>query len=244
MRGLLALLLLLVPGAAAAQTPDESWGCASAYYFQPTDEYGHGVLGDALEYKGLGMSFYADDTRTDITEARIVLPGGQVFEDLAPRCWDFNDDGAPDPVTVISDAADGARLAIYIRGELAFQTPPIGRGYRWLAPAGLADFDGDGTVDIAYVETPHIGGILKIWTIRENALVQIAEAEGVSNHRIGEAFISGGVRDCGDGPELVLATADWSRLVRAWMVDGALEIEPISRSVRPDVWARAMECEL
>ncbi len=244
MRLAAALLALTLPVCAMAQTPEESWGCASAAYFGPTDEYRHGVLGDDLEYKGLYMSFYRDDSQEEIDEVRITLPDGQVFEDLSPRCGDFNKDGAPDPVTVISDAKDGARLAIFIRGEIAYQTPPIGRGYRWLAPAGIADFNGDGVVDVAYVETPHIGGTLRIWSFRDGKFIQIANIGGVSNHKIGQAFISGGVRDCGEGPELVVAMADWSRLLRAWMVDGVLEVEPISRSTGRSAWARAMECEL
>lgn len=172
-----------------------------------------------------------------------------MVEDVEIRIADLTDDGVPEVVVVESSVSGGAELVVYggLEAEslikIAF-TPPIGRRNRWLAPAGIADFDGDGQNDIAYVETPHIGGILKIWTMRDGALVQIARAPGVSNHRIGEDFISGGVRNCGDGAELVLAMADWSRLVRAWMADGALEVEPISRSTRPDAWRRAMKCNL
>ena len=38
-------------------------------------------------------------------------------------------------------------------------------------------------------------------------------ATGLTNHRIGEDFISSGLRDCGDGPEMLTANADWSRLI-------------------------------
>jgi hypothetical protein len=36
-----------------------------------------------------------------------------------------------------------------------FLRPP-----RRLNPVGFGDFDGDGAMEVAYVQTPHIGGIL------------------------------------------------------------------------------------
>ena len=99
-------------------------------------------------------------------------------------------------------------------------------------------------VEVSYVETPHIGGTLRIWSFRDGKFIQIAEHSGVSNHKIGQAYISGGARDCGEGPELVIATADWRRLLRAWMVDGRIEVEPISRTTDRSAWARALKCEL
>jgi hypothetical protein len=41
-------------------------------------------------------------------------------------------------------------------------------------------------------------------------LVEVARRPGLTNHVAGEAVIRGGLRDCGSGPELVLATPDWS----------------------------------
>ena len=52
-------------------------------------------------------------------------------------------------------------------------------------------------------------------------LVETARFPGLTNHRIGDAVISGGLRDCGTGPELILASRDWTRIlrVRAGVVD-------------------------
>jgi hypothetical protein len=69
-------------------------------------------------------------------------------------------------------------------------------------------------------ETPHLGRVLRVWRLEAGELVEAASLQGVTNHRIGDAVISGGLRDCGDGPELVLANDDWTRLV-AVRFDGA-----------------------
>ncbi|MEM9140169.1 MAG: VCBS repeat-containing protein [Pseudomonadota bacterium] len=224
----------------ATSSEDLGWGCASAAYFGETTEYRHGVLGDAIEYKSLYSTWIEDG---EIVEGRFTLPDGQVFEDIAPRCADFNGDGVPDPVVIIADARDGARLAIFVKGELFAQNPPIGTGNRWLAPAGIADFTGDGVLDIAYVDRPHIFGMLRLWTVTDGALVQVAELKGFSNHRIGEDFITGGARDCGQGPELVLPDDNWSRLMIVRYEGGELRAAPIADRSDPATVKAALNCK-
>ncbi len=80
-------------------------------------------------------------------------------------------------------------------------------------PPRAADFDGDGRIEIAYVDRPHLLADLVFVRIEGAALVERARLPGVTNHRIGEDSLSGGLRDCGQGPELVAASADWSRLL-------------------------------
>jgi hypothetical protein len=192
-----------------------------ARYVGVTRDYAHGVLGDALEAEGLLVRY--DDGAHVVCDTVLAGPD-RVFEDTSPRLADVDQDGLNDVVAVASHRQYGARLELYGYpgpGE-AFQllahTAYIGTPYRWLAPAGIADFDGDGRVDIAYVETPHLGKTLKIVTPRGDQLVEIASQSGFSNHRIGEAWITGGVRDCGDGPEIVLADGAWRRLVAVRLV--------------------------
>jgi hypothetical protein len=143
-------------------------------------------------------------------------------------------------------AAGGAQLAIYGMEADEFvklaATPHIGRPDRWLAPAGIADFDGDGVPDVAYVETPHIGGILRIWSFKDGEAREIAAAPGYSNHRIGQNFITGGLRDCGNGPELVLPNAAWSQTLLAWQHGGVIESAILSNDADPGTIAKAMEC--
>ncbi|MEL6965648.1 MAG: VCBS repeat-containing protein, partial [Pseudomonadota bacterium] len=157
----------------------------------------------------------------------------RVFEDIGPRLADLNLDGVHEVITVAAHQSFGARLEVYgYPGlgqdfQLISHTPYIGTPYRWLAPIGVADFNNDGRPDIAYVETPHLGKTLKIVTPKGGDLVEIASSYGFSNHRIGEAFISGGVKDCGHGPEMVLADDTW-RYVVAVRLEGT---EIVSRNI-------------
>ncbi len=193
---------------------DTARGPVSAWYEDPTTRYPHGVLGDTVEAGTLAVQLPASP---DCVTVRLSLPQDEVFEDLAPRLADLDGDGNAEIIVVQSHRARGARLAVYgIEGEtlrLRAATPHIGRPNRWLAPVGAADLDGDGATEIAYVDRPHLARILRVWRYRDGALTEIAAASGLTNHRIGEAFISGGIRDCGAGPEIVTANADWSRVM-------------------------------
>ncbi|HSF64157.1 MAG TPA: FG-GAP-like repeat-containing protein [Paracoccaceae bacterium] len=170
----------------------------------PTDRYGHDVLGGIPRWSALELG----DLRAD-------LPETLVFEDVAPRLWDVDGDGRPEVVVVEAHVARGARLAVWdvAGGRLrrVAATPFIGQANRWLAPSGIADFDGDGRIEIAYVDRPHLARELVFVRLAGDRLEEVARAPGLTNHRIGDTFIAGGLRDCGAGPEVVLATPDWTR---------------------------------
>ncbi len=202
-RGALLSLCLWLSGLTAT-TADTITG---ARFTEPTGRYAHGVLGDAIEYGALELTV---DNKT----VTIRLPSDRVFEDLAPRLVDVDLDGAPEVIAVESHASSGAQLAIYgSSGEKIAATPHIGTRFRWLAPIGAADLDGDGKVEIAYIDRPHLAKTLRIWRYDGGSLTEIAALPGLTNHRIGEDFISGGLRDCDTRKELVLASADWSRII-------------------------------
>lgn len=208
----------------------------SARYAEPTTRYAHGVLGDAIEYGALDLRL------TDGTERRILLPESRVFEDIAPRLADLDGDGAFEVITVESDRDRGARLAVHGPDGLIVATPFIGRTFRWLAPVGAADLDGDGAVEIAYVDRPHLARILRVWRFADGRLLEVAQLGGVTNHRIGDAFISGGMRDCGAGPEMLLADADWAHVVAVRMLSGALQARALSNPATQAGFAAAAAC--
>ncbi len=183
----------------------------------PTDRYDHGVLGDALEWGGLRLTVSNCPMCSRIPpgyDETITLPENRVFEDVELRLADLNGDLHQEVIVVETDLARGASLAVYGPSGKIAATPFIGQRHRWLAPAGVADFDGDGRVEIAYVDRPHLLAELVFIRLEGDRLVETLRLPGLTNHRIGDDFISGGVRDCGQGPELVLASKDWARLMR------------------------------
>jgi len=179
----------------------------SARFADPTTRYAHGVLGDAIEYGALKLKLRGGKTVT------ITLPQDRVFEDLEPRLFDVTGDGNLEAIVVESSQSGGARLALYNQEGLIAATPHIGQRNRWLAPVGAADMDGDGHVEIAYIDRPHLAKTLRVWRFENNTLVEVANSKGLTNHRIGEDFISGGLRTCDIGPEMITVDANWQNIV-------------------------------
>ena len=203
-----AIALGVCPVTAQSQQPWQYEPLGSAEYSEPTARYPHGVLGDQIEYGALVLQYAPGSTQYTIR-----LPEERVFEDIRPRLVDVDNDGRREALVVESHRDKGARLAIYNGGGLIAATPYIGTRFRWLAPVGAADLDNDGHVEIAYVDRPHLAKTLRIWRFENNQLTEIATIPNLTNHRIGEDFISGGLRFCGDTPSLILADGNWSRIV-------------------------------
>ena len=207
----------------------------SAQYGAPTDRYDHGVLGDAIEWGRL-------DITTDDGLRSFTLPQSRVFEDVAPRVVDLDNDGAPEVIVVETLASEGAQLAIYDASGKIAATPHIGQTNRWLAPIGAADLDGDGVIEIAYIDRPHLAKTLRVWRYENGALEPVADLGGLTNHRIGEADIGGGIRDCGDGPEVITASADWREVMATRLTDGVLRTRSIGAHVDRGSFAIALAC--
>ena len=237
MRGLLALIFLA--GAVAAEPAPP----VAAAFADPTDRYPHGILGTIPPWGALEVDL------TDGARVRVVLPGTLVFKDVAPRLWDVTGDGVPEVVVVESDLALGSRLAVWAVGDgggpaltRIAASPFIGARFRWLAPLGAADLDGDGRVEVAWVETPHRARILRVARLDGGALVEVASLAGVTNHAIGEEAISGGPRACpGRPPEIVALSAD--RLsVLAIRLEGAALIPESLGPASPGALDAALAC--
>jgi hypothetical protein len=141
---------------------------AAAWLTGPTKRYDHGVLGDAIEASGLRVRL------RDGSELSYLLSDDSVFEDRQVRLADLDGDGGDELVVVRSYPTAGAALAVFRPqgGEIVkvAETKPIGQPHRWLNPAAIADFDGDGYLEVAAVVTPHIGGTLIMLELRLNRL--------------------------------------------------------------------------
>ena len=256
MRLALALLLALPAAASACQRPDPATlpypemrvveapagsAVTAAYFGGPTTRYGHAVLGDGVEFDTLTIEATGIAPRCGVT---LAAGADHVFEDVIPRLVDLDNDGTVEVIVVRTSWTEGAQLAVYgLRdGDLGLiaATPYIGRSRRWLAPVGAADLDGDGRVEVAYIDRPHLAKTLRIWRFENDSLTEVAAAAGLTNHRIGEPFISGGIRDCGGPPEMITANADWSAVI-ATRFDGA---QITGREVAPFTGPSSMEAAL
>lgn len=226
MRLAAAIVAMGLASAGHAQT------IVAADYTDPTDRYAHGILGDAIEHTTLRV------TLSDGTRRSLHWPAQIVFEDTAPRVVDLDGDGAPEVIVVETHEDLGARLSVIgwdgvtlaHRASNAF----IGQSFRWLAVAGAADMDGDGFVEIAYVDRPHLAKALMVWRYvpvdSDTARLElVAKHAGLTNHRIGEFDIGGGIRVCNDLVEVITADADWNRVMGTSLVGDNL----VSRDLGP-----------
>lgn len=224
MRGAVLALMLATPVAAQE--------IARADLVEPTDRYDHAILGDALEWGALRLTHAGGGTVT------VRLPETRVFEDTEARIIRL-EDGRDAVLVVETDLALGASVSVYAAdGRKLAATPFIGQPHRWFAPVGAADFDGDGQVDLAFVDRPHLQKDLVFARREGERLVAFARISGLTNHRIGDRQISSGIRDCGQGPEVVLANADWTRLMVATAQDRR-DIGPFS----PAALRKALRCD-
>lgn len=230
----IAGLVALMAANAAAQT------ITSARLEGPTDRYPHGALGDTTEHHTLSVTL-SDGTATSARYEAVI-----VFEDTKPRLADVDGDGSPEVIVVESHESQGARLVVWGVEDGALRqlarTPFIGTRFRWLAPVGAMDLDGDGAVEIAYVDRPHLAKTLRIWRYRNGRLEHVADRSGLTNHRIGEDFISGGLRDCGAGAEIITADADWRQVIASRLENGRIESRVIAPFSGPEGFAAALAC--
>lgn len=179
---------------------------AWAWLASPTRRYPHPALGSTLQAGSFHVLLQPQAGYTP--HLVLTLPLNRVYEDRVPRLVDLDGDGTDEILLIESDLIKGSALVVLgvrtiLTGsidkpaliELA-RGPYTGSTFRWLNPVGVADFDGDGQLDIASVTTPHIGGVLTLYhyqpqklaisSDQPGALVPFASVMDVSNHKMGE----------------------------------------------------------
>jgi hypothetical protein len=130
-------------------------------YSDPTDEYGHGIMGDKLEASSLTL--VATQPEPQIMRV-IPASAGYVLEGIAPIWIDLDADGQREIVVTRSNAIDGAQLMLLNEmGGLIAAGPAIGQGGRWRHQLSAGPFGPDGEIELVDVLTPHIGGPLEFF---------------------------------------------------------------------------------
>lgn len=172
---------------------------AKTWLAHPTGRYQHFAFGDR---------FHATTLVAQLSDGSIhqyEAPQNMVFEDRHVRLADLNNDGRDELIVVMSSMSEGSELAVFSVDREGLQhlasTPPIGLSFRWLNPAGIEDYDGDGNLEIALVEKPHLSKQLQFWRLARNKMELVATMEGFSNHKGGspDQLLSASTDINGDG---------------------------------------------
>ncbi len=182
----------------------------------PTTAYGHAVLGDGVEARGIAVLRGEDVV---VVEA----PDGAVHEQRGALWADLDGDGADDLLVTRSDPVAGARLVALTTDDLARRVlgPPVGTGNRWRHVVAVAPVEG--VPHVVEVVTPHLARTLRVSRVEGDELVATLEVDtDLVTHTIGSRDLDrAAVLDAdGDGvPDLLAPTTDGG--LGAWALDGS-----------------------
>lgn len=183
----------------------------TATLVEPTERYGHGVLGDRIEAAAVQVINTETGSRT-----RISIDAPTVIEGISPMLIDVDqpNDGTPEVLVTLSNSDVGAWLALYnIDGTLRAASTPIGQGNRWRNQLGAGLTDAG--FEIVDVRTPHLDGVVEFFSVVGNRFERTASISGYTNHTLGSRNLDLGVLVDADADglvEVVLPTRDLQSL--------------------------------
>ena len=195
-----------------------------------TTQYPHGVLGDALESSSISVVETRPTVRVIST---ISLPDDTVVEGLSPMWTDVDGDGTNEILVTLSNASQGARLAVFNDdGTTKAQGPAVGQGLRWRHQVAAGPFGPGGEYEVVDVLTPHIGGRVEFFGLDGDRLNLAGQADAYMSHVIGSRNLDMAAAGDFDGDgrlEVLLPTRTLTELAavrrtadgaeEAWKVD-------------------------
>lgn len=192
---------------------------------QPTERYGHGVLGDAIEAAAVALIETEPEPTVSLT---IPIPEPMVIEGIAPLWADITGDGRREIIVTLSNEGQGAQIVVYNEdGARMASGPAIGRGFRWRHQLAVAPFGPDGELELVDVLTPHIGGVVEYYRLDGNELKIVAQTPGYTSHVIGTRNLDMAVAGDFDGDgavELLLPIQARTELGAIRRTDSAAEV--------------------
>ena len=177
----------------------------------PTDRYGHGVLGDRIEAGGIEIL----DTSTG-ESTRIIIDAPSVIEGISPILVDVDNDDRPEILVTQSNNDVGAWLVLYdIDGTLRAESDPIGRGNRWRNQLGGGFVGPNGEFEIVDIRTPHLDGVVEFFRVEGDRLERVTTTTGYTTHELGSRNLDLGVfvdTDFDGFPEVLVPSRDLGSL--------------------------------
>jgi hypothetical protein len=192
----------------------------------PTNRYGHGILGDRIEAAGITL---IETWPIPQVVRKIDIPAPDVIEGLSPLWVDLDGNKSREIIVTISDSRQGARLVVFDEfGSRVATGPAIGQGNRWRHQLAVAPFGPRGELEIADVLTPHIGGVVEFFQLNGDRLLRTASLRGYSTHVIGSRNLEMAFAGDFDGDgrfELLVPTQDFRSLAAIRRTaDGAVAV--------------------
>jgi len=160
---------------------------------------------------------------------------------------------------VLGDAIEYGALEITTsEGKRVTLRLPQERVFEDIAPR-LADMDGDGDAEVITVESAQTAGA-RLAIYDEAGLVAATpyigrtnrwlaplgaadlDGDGRMDHKIGEDFISGGIRTCGGTPEMITANANWTQIIATTFDGTKTNSRTLGAFTGPQSLAAALSC--